>query len=375
MRINTNVSAIQAYTSLGRVQNAVTESMAKLSSGLRINKASDDAAGLGIANTLRAGNRALSQAAKNGEQASAMLSVAEGGTSAIESILERMKELAAQAASANSGDRTQLHAEFNTLRTEITRITNTTDYQGNKLIDGSMGSKLDAVGNYTLDNDANVQASTITATGAKAGTYTVGFIDGTHLKMTDALGNVQVAVVAAGTGIQQINFSQFGISFKTSASFDASASGTSGNAATVKVLAGTTGADFLVSASAGAYATNDLVSLASAIDLTPTGLSIGSADLTTQANAQAALASLDTALGAVNTALGTIGAAQSRIGFALDTTKTAIANFAAAESTIRDVDMAEEMTNFSKNQILAQAGTAMLAQANQSGQSILKLFQ
>jgi len=377
MRINTNVSAIQAYTSLGRVQNAVTDSMAKLSSGLRINKASDDAAGLGIANTLRAGNRALSQAAKNAEQASAMLNVTEGGTSAIESILERMKELAAQSGSANSGDRVQLHAEFNTLRTEITRITNVTDYQGNKLIDGSMGSKLDVVGNYTLDNDANVQASTITAAGAKAGTYTVGFIDGTHLKMTDALGNVQVAVVAAGTGIQQINFSQFGISFKTSATFDASVSGTSGNAATVKVIAGTTGADFLVSASAGAYATNDLVSLASAIDLTTgaSGLNIAASDLTTQAGAQAALASLDTALGTVNTALGTIGAAQSRIGFALDTTKTAIANFAAAESTIRDVDMAEEMTNFSKNQILAQAGTAMLAQANQSGQSILKLFQ
>src|SRR4029077_788515 len=106
-----------------------------------------------------------------------------------------------------------------------------------------------------------------------------------------------------------------------------------------------------------------------------TSLNIASADLTTQANAQAALASLDTALGTVNTALGTIAAAQSRIGFALDTTKTAIANFAAAESTIRDVDMAEEMTNFSKNQILAQAGTAMLAQANQASSNVMRLFQ
>src|SRR6185436_802087 len=130
MRINTNVSAIQAYTNLGRVNNALQTSMAKLSSGLRINKAADDAAGLGIANTLRAGNRALSQAAKNGEQASALLNVAEGGTSAIESMLERMKELAAQAGSPTSGDRNQLQAEFRTLRTEITRLTTTTDYQG-----------------------------------------------------------------------------------------------------------------------------------------------------------------------------------------------------------------------------------------------------
>src|SRR6478736_4681665 len=170
MRINTNVSAIQAYTNLGRVQNALQDSMAKLSSGLRITKAADDAAGLGIANTLRGATRALSQASKNGEQASAELNVAEGGTSAIESILERMKELSAQSASSNSGDRTQLQAEFNTLRTEITRITNTTDYQGNKLIDGTMGNKLGAVAGWTLDNDANVQASTIVSNGSKADT-------------------------------------------------------------------------------------------------------------------------------------------------------------------------------------------------------------
>jgi flagellin len=376
MRINTNVSAINAYTNLGKVQNAVSDSMAKLSSGLRINKASDDAAGLGIANTLRAGTRALSQAAKNGEQASALLNVAEGGTSAIESILERMKELAAQSASSNSGSRTQLQSEFNTLRTEITRITNTTDYQGTKLIDGTMGSKLDAVANWTLDNDANVQASTISSTGAKADTYTINREDGTHLSLADAAGNKQVVTVAA-TGAQTVNFSQFGISFKTAGTFDASADATALDAKTIKVVAGSTGADFMVSASAGAYATHDLVSLATAVDLTTgsTGLNIASEDISTQAGAQTALASLDTALTTVNNALGSIGAAQSRIGFALDNTKTAIANFSAAESTIRDVDMAEEMTTFSKNQILAQAGTAMLAQANQASSSVLRLFQ
>jgi len=376
MRINTNVSAIQAYTNLGRVQNALQDSMAKLSSGLRITKASDDAAGLGIANNLRGATRALSQASKNGEQAGALLNVAEGGTSAVESILERMKELAAQSASSNSGDRAQLQAEFNTLRTEIQRITQTTQYQGNNLIDGTMGNQLDTTATSTVLADANAQASTVKLAGAKADTYTINLVDATHLSMTDSAGNVQVVQVAA-TGVQTVNFSQFGVSLKTSATFDTAAAGTALDADVVHVNAGTSGADFLVSAAAGQYTSNDLVSLATSIDLTTgaTGLNIAASDISTQAGAQSALSDLDGALNVVNSALGSIGAAQSRIGFALDNTKTAIANFSAAESTIRDVDMAEEMTNFSKDQILAQAGTAMLAQANQSASSVLRLFQ
>jgi len=367
MRINTNVSAIQAYTNLGRVQNALQESMAKLSSGLRITKAADDAAGLGIANNLRGATRALSQASKNGEQASALLNVAEGGTSAIESILERMKELAAQSGSSNSGDRVQLQAEFNTLRTEISRITQTTQYQGNNLLDGTMGNQIDTV-NSTITT--GVQASTVQINGAKADTYTIALESATTLSLTNANGDKQVVTV--GAGVQTVNFSQFGVSFKTAATFDPTPDGEN-----VIVTAGTSGADFLVSAAAGQYTSNDLVSLATSIDLTTgaTGLNIAASDISTQTGAQTALSSLDSALTTVNSALGSIGAAQSRIGFALDNTKTAIANFAAAESTIRDVDMAEEMTNFSKDQILAQAGTAMLAQANQSASSVLRLFQ
>jgi flagellin len=375
MRINTNVSAIQAYTNLGRVNNALQSSMAKLSSGLRITKAADDAAGLGIANTLRANNRALSQAAKNGEQASALLNVAEGGASAIESILERMKELAAQSASSNSGDRNQLQSEFDTLRTEITRITNTTDYQGNKLLNGTMGNTFDDT-NSTIAT--GVQTSTVKISGAKADTYTIAHDDTAEtISLTDGDGNVEVVDVSGVTGTHQVSFSRMGISFTTASTFDSTDDTTGPDGETVIVLAGTTGADFLVSASAGEYDDQDLVSLANPIDLTTaaSGLDIATEDISTQGGAQTALDALDAAITTVNSALGDIGAAQSRIGFALDNTKTAIANFAAAESTIRDVDMAEEMTNFSKGQILAQAGTAMLAQANQSAQNVLRLFQ
>ena len=374
MRINTNVSAIQAYNNLSRVNNALSNSMAKLSSGLRINKAADDAAGLGIANTLRATNRALSQAAKNGEQASALLNIAEGGTSAIEGILERMKELAAQSASSNSGDRAQLQAEFNTLRTEITRITDTTVYQGNALINGTMGNTFNAASS-TVDNDANVQASSVQINGARAGTYTLNRESTSTMSLTDASGNRQVVTVTAG--VQTINFSQFGISFRTAAAFDPAEDATTPDADTVVVTAGSTGADFLVSAAAGEYTDANLVSLATSVDLTTgsTGLNIAASDISSQSGAQTALSAIDAAITVVNSALGSIGAAQSRIGFALDNTRTAIANFAAAESTIRDVDMAEEMTNFSKGQILAQAGTAMLAQANQASSGVLRLFQ
>jgi flagellin len=368
MRINTNVSALSAYGNLSRVQGAVSESMAKLSSGFRINKAADDAAGLGIANKLRGDVRALSQASKNAEQANSLLQVAEGATSTIQKMLERMKELAAQSASSNSGDRAQLHSEFNTLRTEITRIVDTTKYQGNALINGTLGNVIDAA-TGTLDNNAQIQSSTVKISGAASGLYTIAQVDATHVSATDAAGNVQVVTTVA-TGEQTINFDRFGISFKTATTFDESTFA----GGTVDVDAGANAAAFLVSAS-GSYGSDDLVRVSSAINLTTTSLTINASDISSQSAAQTTLAALDVAVGKVNEALGTIGATQNRVSFALENVKTTMQNFTAAESIIRDVDMAEEMTSFSKNQILAQAGTAMLAQANQAGQGVLQLLR
>ena len=378
MRINTNVAALNAQLNLGKTEKAVTSSMEKLSSGFRINHASDDAAGLGIANKLRNDIRSLTQASRNAEQATAMLQVAEGATQTVATILDRMKELAAQAASSNSGDRVGLQAEFDTLRQEIGRIVSTTTYGGNKLVDGTLGTKYDAAaGGTTIDANANVQTSTITGGSAKAGTYSVDVVDGTHLSMTDASGNVQVVTVAA-TGAQSVVFDRFGISFSTGASFDTAAAGTSfgGGSDDIVIAAGASAAEFLVSSS-GSYANNDLVKLSGSIDISTgaTGLNIGTSDISTQAGGQAALTALDAAVTKVNTAISTIGATQSRIEFASQNVKTTLQNFSAAESTVRDLDMAEEMTKFSKNQILSQAGTAMLAQANQSGQGVLQLLR
>ena len=255
MRVNTNVGALNASRNLFLVQREVESSMGRLSSGLRINKASDDAAGLAIANKLRTSTRALTQAANNAEQASAMLAIAEGSATTIQRILERQKELYIQSTSSqNSGVTDKLDDEFAKLSDEAKRILESTNFQGTEIFGASLS---------------------FTVSDASAGTTI----------------SVSIALTASD------------------------------------VSSGATTAD------------------------------------------------VDTLLDSVNDALGAIGAAQSRLSYTIANIKTAIVNQSAAESTIRDVDMAAEMAMFSKNSILAQAGTAMLAQANQQGQSILTLLR
>ncbi|MEO7359802.1 MAG: flagellin [Gemmatimonadaceae bacterium] len=258
MRINTNVGALDAARNLFLVQRDVESSMGKLSSGLRINHASDDAAGLAIANKLRTSTRALTVAANNAEQANAMLQIAEGSATQIQRILERQKELYIQRASSqNNGQTASLDSEYSTLSDEAARIVNSTNFQGADVFGASLSFKV----------------SDTTASGAST---------------------IDISIALSASDV-----------------------------------------------SAGTSAATDVSSL------------------------------LDT----VNTALGTIGAAQNRLGYAIANIKAAIVNQSAAESTIRDVDMASEMAMFTKNNILAQAGTAMLAQANQSGQSVLSLLR
>ncbi len=146
MRINTNVSALRAHGNLTRVNEDISKSMAKLSSGFRITRAADDAAGLGIANVLRADIRALGQAARNSEQANSVLGIAEGATGTIQKMLERMKELAAQAASdsVDSAGRSRITTEYQALRNEIDRTVATVKFQGNTLLNGAFGATINS---------------------------------------------------------------------------------------------------------------------------------------------------------------------------------------------------------------------------------------
>ncbi|MBL0173440.1 MAG: flagellin [Gemmatimonadaceae bacterium] len=255
MRINTNVGALTASKNIFINNMAVENSMRKLSSGLKISRAADDAAGLSIANKLRTQSRSLSQAASNAEQGNAMLQIAEGAASTIQRIIERQKELITQKDSTgnNSTVSATLGTEIATLQTEAARILADADFQG-----------------------ASVFAS---------------------------------------------------LTFQVSDS-----------------------------------TTNGTVTVAASLTLT-------------SLSGSSTLANADTALDAVNATLATIGAGQNVLDYTVQNLKSAVVNVRAAESTIRDVDMAEEMANFTKNNILKEAAQAMLGQANQGSQSILQLLR
>ncbi len=271
LRINTNVAAINAHRQLLGTEAKLNMSMEKLSSGFRINRASDDAAGLAIANRLRVNVRSLTVASRNVTEAKSMLQIAEGSVNQIESILERMKELATQASSANaSGDLDKLDAEYQTLLDEIDRISADAEYQDTALLDGTF-----------------------------SGTFQVG-------------------------------------------------------------SGGTAGTDSMN------------VAIDTAVDTT--GLSLTTSAVGTTENAITALTEIDDAIDDVATVLGDIGAGMNRLDYTYSNLQVQIENFSASESVIRDVDMASEMVTFTKNQILLQAGTAMLAQANMSTQNVLSLF-
>lgn len=363
MRINTNISALRAQGNLSRVNDEVSKSMAKLSSGFRITRASDDSAGLGIANILRADIRSLGQAARNAEQANSVLNIAEGAAGTVQKMLERMKELASQAASdsVDSAGRSRITTEYQALRAEIDRTVATVKFQGNALINGSFGATINS-SSTALATTTGVYAAKLT--GAGTGAYTLS--SGSSIVTLTNGSTSQTLGVTAGSK-QTLNFSSLGLTLETAGNVGAAT--IAGN-----ITVGGGSGSFLVSSS-GQYSGNDQISISgTSLNLSSSALTIAT-DPTTLALAQTALTEIDVAITNANVALGVIGSLQSRIEVATENTKTTIQNFSAAESSIRDLDMAAEMTRFTKNQVLAQAGTAMLAQANQSGQSILTLLR
>ncbi len=363
MRINTNISAIRAQGNLAKVNDAVSSSMAKLSSGFRITRAADDAAGLGIANVLRADIRSLGQASRNSEQANAVLNIAEGAAGTVQTMLERMKELASQAASDNvdSAGRARITSEYSALRNEITRTVATVKFQGNTLLNGAFGATIDS-SSTALATTTGVYAARLTGAGLGALTLSSG-----SSVVTLTNGSVSQTLGVTAGAKQTLNFTQLGVSIDTAGNVGAAT--LAGN-----ITVGGGSGTFLVSSS-GQYSGNDTIAITgSQLDLSVSTLTTAT-DPDTLAHAQSALSEIDVAIGKVNVALGAIGSLQSRIDIATQNVKTTMQNFSAAESTIRDLDMAQEMTTFTKNQVLSQAGTAMLAQANQSGQSILTLLR
>ena len=298
MRINQNISAMNTYSRLTAANNAKSGSLAKLSSGLRINKAGDDAAGLTISEKMRGQIGGLNQAVRNAQDGISLIQTAEGALNETHSILNRMRDLAVQAANdTNTKDnRIAIQGELNQLLDEVDRIAGNTEFNTQKLF-----------GAYKISGSDPVHEA-----------LTVKFQIGANKDQNISLKIEDMTTV--GLGLRAYTVSGSKIVFDTSS---------------------------------GAAITN----------------------LKTQSGANTAISTIDTAIKTVSEERSKLGAYQNRLEHTINNLTTTSENLTAAESRIRDVDMAEEMMKFTKNNILSQAATSMLAQANQMPQQVLQLLQ
>lgn len=275
LRINQNIDAANSYRNLSVTQGQMSKSLEKLSSGFRINRAADDAAGLAISEGLRSQVGGLKVASRNAQDGISVVQTAEGALTEVHAILQRVRDLTVQAGNdSNSADaRANIKTEINSLGEELTRIGASTNFNGTKLLDGT----------------------------ATALTFQVG---------------------------------------------------ASNSAAESQVVVNLSGAN------------------ASAV-----GTAVSALDVSSAANALTSLTAIDTQIKNVSTARATLGATQNRFEHTINSVNVAVENLSASESRIRDTDMAQEMMSFTRSQILSQAGTAMLAQANQASQGVLSLLR
>jgi flagellin len=374
LTIQNNIAAMNAHRQLQISDAGLSKSLERLSSGYRINRAADDAAGLSISMQMNADIASYNMASRNAAEATSLLQVAEGATDQISNMLTRLKELATQASSSNaSGNLDKINSEGNQLIDEINRIANVTEYSGTKLLDGSFGVTVSSSGITSTNGYSG-------ATGLQSAVaYTVVTTTAGNITVSATIGGQQVsqtldAVAAPGAGLtKDVNFSALGLTLTLNEGFGGSFDGTI-NAATATASNFQIGAqnntDNRIGISLGSVVASDTAGSALS-----TGLNLSKDQLLSATNAQTFMASVDSAISTLASRRGDIGAAQNRLGYASANLATTIENVQSAESTIRDTDMASEMTSFTKNQILLQAGTAMLAQANSAPQALLSLFK
>jgi len=379
--VNTNVSASLAQAALAKNERALGTAMEQLSTGSKINSASDDAAGLAMAAKFTAQIKGLDMAVKNANDAVSMISTAEGALDEVASMLQRMRELAVQGSNGTvtAEDRDYMDLEYQALDAEIARIANNTQWNGENILDGTAGN-----GGAVTGSSVTFQISANYSAGATTGQTTAhsGIAAGTGYTDVDSL---EAALNGGSTGEWSVT------SVGGSASTDGTATLTSGTAYvftastlgdtvtfTTGSTAGTvTSTGALAAASAGAgttAASNDVITVDFG-NLTTSMSSVASSDVQDQTNSNSAIATLDTAIQAVNTQRATFGAASNRLEHAVDNMTNIQNNAEASRSRIEDTDYAETTSELAKAQIIAQAGTAMLAQANQSPQSVLSLLR
>jgi flagellin len=399
--------ALNAYNNLENTSANLTSSLQKLSSGYRINKAADDASGLVISENLKSQVSGLQQATRNAQDGISVVQTAEGALSSVQSMLQRIRDLVIQSANTGASDGTARQAAQNEivqLRDEIDRVANTTSFGNASLLNGSFGAQaarlqattVSAANGLTIGNTATATFTLVVDSGATASlSVTVAIVTGTYTTAASYQTELQNDINAAITGnagftgsvtahVRDLGGGAWQVELVRNSNDAAAKLTTTAVGASVPVLtaasATTTtngGGVFQVGANVTA---NDQITL-SISDARITGGSDGAftalsgIDVTNTTAYASAQTLVDGALDEVSSDRGQLGAVQNRFQSTISNLQVTSQNLSASESQIIDTDMSLEMVNFTKNQILLQAGTAMLAQANAVPQTILKLLQ
>jgi flagellin len=386
-RINTNIEALNAQRNLTATASKYASSVEKLSSGLRINRAADDAAGLAISEKLNAQVTGLNQAQRNAQDGVSMVQTAEGALTEVHSMLQRIRELAVEAANSTLSptDAASVSLEITALQDEINRIGNKTTFNGLNLLTGnlSVARGTDTIGTtYSAGgggNTSTVGISNVSVANAAAGKTFTLTNTGAVLTLSDGTVTQAITVTIANNGSQALNFDKLGVSFALTATNSAGTGATAANIATglntktVVTAAGSANALFHIGANE-----NDTLSASFADARVSTGLATAIGNFTSApatGTAGALITAVDTEIASISTIRAGFGAVENRLNHTVAAISVASENLNASMSRIKDLDMAAEMVNFTKNQIMQQAGTSILAQANQAPQNILTLLR
>ena len=388
--INTNIAATMTTNALSRNDRDMAATMERLSTGKSINSAKDDAAGLAVSSRMTAQIRGLDKAVQNANDAISMIQTADGASIEIGNMMQRMRELAVQASNGTvtSTDQSSLNLEFVQLRTEIERVANQTQWNGENVLDGNAGTSSNGtavfqVGANSLQTmsvafgDWNLNASTTNVAGvqavydftiddagvaALAGDFVIS--DGQNTVTLDA---TTVGALTTVAGLAAAIEADGSLTRLTASDGTTSLTLTYDNAEVVTVpptISENGSAQTVTETTAGVTALSGVY-----------GTDISAIKIDTDADANAAIASLDTAINGINAQRAIFGAGMNRLEYAVDNLTNVSQNAAASRSRIEDADYAAETTELARTQIIQQAGTAMLTQANQQNQSVLALLK
>ena len=407
MVVQHNMQAANANRMLNITTNAQSKSTEKLSSGYKINRAADDAAGLTISEKMRKQIRGLDRASTNAEDGVSCVQTAEGALTEVHSMLQRMNELAVQSANGTNAetDRKAIQDEIDQLATEIDRVSETTKFNETYLLKGEdssngnsrtykAGDKLGTVKLVSSNSDITIEKPEDAA--SKSGNVKKVVSDGTNVTVTlkdgteetDTVANIKTKYEIDGTNAGTAIISKELKAEATNAEVSGTYTGNIddldvGDAVTAKLSIGSAGTSALSSDTKALVlnlhvgADSDSANKISiAIDsMSAKGIGVKGLDVSTEDSATKSIDTIKNAIQKVSSQRSSLGAVQNRLEHTINNLDNVVENTTSAESRIRDTDMAEEMVNYSKNNILAQAGQSMLAQANQSTQGVLSLLQ